>query len=315
MSRCLCRRALTSSTFLGLFVGFAIGLAEAQEPATKKAPPGPPPPENLSLETRDGIALQATYYAGRNSKQTPPVVLLHDADSTRRDYAELALLLQTEGCAVLAVDLRGFGDSTTVAGRDAKLDAKGLPPAAYEMMARHDLEALRRFLVGKNNEGVLNLDKLGIVASGFSTAVAMLWTQQDWRIPPLATGKQGQDVKALVLISPQWRAGSLRIESVVADGDVQRQVSKLIAVGGDKPSRNLTDAQRMYEALARFDTRPRGSPDEEVDVFLRRYPTTLQGTAMLGENLGLEDAIVKYFRARLITPNGQWSERKRVFEK
>ena len=66
-------------------------------------------------------------------------------------------------------------------------------------MAALDMEAVRKFLVDKNDAGELNLNKLCLVGSGMGASVAANWAVQDWSAPPLAVGKQGQDVKALVL--------------------------------------------------------------------------------------------------------------------
>ena len=79
-------------------------------------------------------------------------------------------------------------------------------------MAAFDMEAVRGFLVGKNDAGELNLNKLCLVGSGMGANVAANWALQDWTAPPLAIGKQGQDVKALVLISPRWSYSGLSFQ-------------------------------------------------------------------------------------------------------
>src|SRR5688500_11539354 len=58
------------------------------------------PPEVVSLQTRDGVQLKATYYPSNEqkgsprSKQVTPVVLLHDYKDTRAVFASLAQRLQ-----------------------------------------------------------------------------------------------------------------------------------------------------------------------------------------------------------------------------
>ena len=90
-------------------------------------------------------------------------------------------------------------------GAQADLDAAKISKEDYIAMAAFDMEAVRRFLVDKNDAGELNLNKLSLVGSGMGATVAANWAVQDWSAPPLAVGKQGQDVKALVLVSPQWK--------------------------------------------------------------------------------------------------------------
>lgn len=272
----------------------------------------PPAPETIVLRTRDGVVLQATYYAGPKKKQTPVVLLLHDEKSNRSKFAELAKALQEGGYSVLAPDLRGFGGSTEASG-NRRIHGARLAPDEYLNMVRYDLEALRRFLLERNNAGELNLSRLGVVATGMSTPVALIWAHNDWGIPPLATGKQGQDVQALALVSPQWRAGNARIEAVVGQGEVLRSVDMLIAVGGAHRDRHVNDADRLHDALVRSHTRARTGRGPAGELAIRRYKTSLQGAAMLGERLGLEEDLVEFLHARLANPDVEWTERKKAF--
>lgn len=287
-------------------------MARGQEAAPAKNQPAPP--EQVVLHTPDGVMLQATYYPGPLDKQTPPIVLLHDERSTRTAYGELARRLQSAGCSVLAADLRGFGGSTT-SDDGRRLDGARLAPAEYGNMVRHDLEALRRYLIARHNAGELNLAKLGVLAAGMSAPVALVWAYHDWTAPPLTTGKQGQDVHALAMLSPAFRAGNVRSEAALASGETLRSVAMLVAVGSAKPSRSLTDSQRVYDALTKVHPGARSGNARGSDaLYLRRYDTTLQGNALLGANLGLEDDLVSFFDATLVKPSVEWTQRKRAFD-
>ena len=48
-------------------------------------------PEDVTLQTGDGIELAATYYPGNKGKQTIPIVLLHGWKQKRTEFKELAL--------------------------------------------------------------------------------------------------------------------------------------------------------------------------------------------------------------------------------
>ncbi len=63
-------------------------------------------------------------------------------------------------------------------------------------MIDQDLEACKSFLMDKNNAGELNINKLCVVGVEMGAVVAVDWAAWDWHWPRLATGKQGQDVKA-----------------------------------------------------------------------------------------------------------------------
>ncbi len=184
-------------------------------PAAKRGEklPGPQEISGSQLQTRDGVSLSATFFPGPEGKgkESVPVLLLHNWKSSRKEFAVLAPELQKKGCAVLVPDLRGHGASKTqiVVGRgrprEEKLDAAKFRANDYTNMAKYDMGALRSFLVKRNNAGELNLNKLVIVGSEMGAAVAMVWAAYDWTIPNYehAGIKQGQDVKALVLISPK----------------------------------------------------------------------------------------------------------------
>jgi predicted alpha/beta-fold hydrolase len=90
-------------------------------------PPPARPHEIVHLRTRDGAALAATYFPGpaqdRPGRAVPAVVLAHGFAGHRHKpaYALLAEVL-SERMAVLAVDLRGHGDSrgrSTLGDREA----------------------------------------------------------------------------------------------------------------------------------------------------------------------------------------------------
>src|SRR3954447_1845562 len=175
--------------------------------------------EVVSLTTRDGVQLKISYFPGTarkgspQAKQTTPVVFLHDYKGSRAVFATLVQKLQATGkgegkrpiFAALTVDLRGHGESTKVANNpQVELSSAKLNKEDLIAMASYDLDAVRNFLVAKNDEGELNLNKLCLVGSGMAASVAANWALTDWSYPPLAVGKQGQDVKAIVMISPRW---------------------------------------------------------------------------------------------------------------
>jgi pimeloyl-ACP methyl ester carboxylesterase len=167
--------------------------------------------EAMNVVTADGVQLRGTYFAGaarkgsKQGKQTTPVILLHDYKSSRAIFTPLAQQLVSAGdpnvehpyFAALAVDLRAHGESTkqlTPEGGVVELDPAKLSKEGLVAMSTLDMEALRNFLVDKNDDGELNLNKLCIVGSGMGASVAVNWAAKDWAAPPLAVGKQGQDV-------------------------------------------------------------------------------------------------------------------------
>ena len=262
------------------------------------------PPQELTLKTADGIALAATFYPSTLGKNAVPVMLLHAAKGNRADFEQLALELQRAGHAVVVPDLRGHGDSTRMADRPAE-------PRAADCLAMiekgGDLETLKDFLMARNNAGELNIEKLCLVGIEMGAVVAIHWAARDWSWPMLTTGKQGQDVKGLVLISPEWSYKGLRIQDAVAQPNVRSDVSTMIIVGKGN-SKMLQEAKRLHNALEKYHPPP--STPEKQSLWLKTPQTSLQGTRLLNEkSMDVEQMILKFIELRLVTPPLARSER------
>lgn len=160
-----------------------------------------PEPRELQLETSDGVALSAHYYPGTKEKETVPVILMHAWTESHQTMIAMAAHLQAQfGYAVIVPDLRGHGSSKkTTTGEELNFDNWRAAELATVM---EDIEACKKFLIGENNEGNLNIDMLSIVADREATIMASNWTLRDWSYAPLGSLKQGQDVKALILMNP-----------------------------------------------------------------------------------------------------------------
>lgn len=292
------------------------------QPARSRAPA----PVDVTLSTKDGVQLRATYYPSSAGPQAVPVIMLHDRQETRAVFAPLALALQNPPIpeseaaplvlsrAVLAVDLRGHGGSKTARAADGssvEIDSIRFQQQDYQAMVDLDMEAVRGFLVEQNDAGQLNLNSLGIVGSGMGANVALLWSAKDWATPPLAVRKQGQDVKALVLLSPRWNFNGLLLRDAMKFPPIQRQLSVLLAYGAD--DRNVAkDCQNIEQIFAKFHPEP---PADQVelhkDFFVYTPATNLQGTKLLtSQAFGLGAKIVSFLESRLGSKDFAYSIRK-----
>ena len=303
---------------LGLFAAPVAGQAPATAPlaAAKKLPP----PEELTLATSDGLALRATYFASLLGKEAVPVILLHSSKGSRGDFASMAVDLQKLGHAVLVPDLRGHGESTQLKNpqtqREVDLDATRFSRMDYLKMVNFDMEKLKNFLRDKNNAGELNLEKLCVVGVELGAVVALNWAALDWSWPILATGKQGQDVKALALISPEWTIkGGFSINEALATNAVQSELS-IMLIAGASNSKSMSDTKRMYAGFERsHPAPPAGEEAEKQDLFLIPLKTSLAGGKILGEpSLNLNAIIAQFIDYRLVKKQFAWSERKNPLE-
>ncbi len=257
-------------------------------------------PEEVKIRTDDGLTLSATFYGSKLGKKAVPIILLHALKGNRADFDELALKLQRAGHAVIAPDLRGHG-----------VDRAGeLRSDDYPNMVTFDMEAVKRFLMAKNNAGELNIEKLCVVGVEMGAAVAVHWAVLDWSWPRLATGKQGQDVKALVLISPEWAFKTLRLRDAISEPGF-RALSLLI-VAGKSNKKDYGDAKRLYNSVERFHEPPaEGDPPEKQTLYFRTPETSLRGMRLIYEKrMQVEQMILKFIDLRLVKQDLPWTDRR-----
>jgi pimeloyl-ACP methyl ester carboxylesterase len=244
--------------------------------------------------------LQITYYpsirprGSAQAKQVAPVVLLHDYKETRNVFAPLAERLQAPSeneperpsFAVVTVDLRAHGDSTKQLlpnGSQVDLDAAKLNRNGLLAMASFDMEAVRGFLVVRNDAGELNLNKLCLLGAGMGANAAANWAAQDWAAPPLAVGKQGQDVKVLVLLSPRWSFQGLSMQGPMQFPTLKRSVAWML-IYGREDARVKADVHRIERQLEPFHRQAQEAAAAQPPRFvLVDWPSKLQGTTLLTE--------------------------------
>jgi hypothetical protein len=179
-------------------------------------------------------------------------------------------------------------------------------------MVLQDLEAVRKFLISENNAGKLNLNKLCVVGSGMGSTMAINWAAVDWSAPVLSTGKQGQDVKGLVLISPTWSFKGLTINQALDHPSVRSRIAVYI-VAGKGDSRGLRDAQRMHSALEKHHPEPTDGAGK--DLFLGEMKSSLQGTKLLTTpSLKLHERLAGFIKLRHTNQDFPWEERVRLRE-
>jgi pimeloyl-ACP methyl ester carboxylesterase len=291
----------------------ATRIAEAQQAQNKNAP------KQIEITCKDGLVLKATYFPSTAAKEAVPIVLLHGHNGSRQDLLPLAFALREQNHAVLAPDLRGHGESTTVSGSNKTLKADNMPPAQFGRMVTDDMESIKKFLISENNAERLNIDRLCLLGAEMGAAVAINWAAVDWSWPPLTTGKQGQDVKALILLSPEWATKGLPIAKAMSHPQVRSQLSVLIIVG-DKQSSAKREAERLHAAFARFHPTATSNGDKRnpdvknQNLFLYRVNTLLQGTKLFSANdPQLLAEIGRFIQRRLVEQPFPWKERSSPF--
>jgi len=307
--------------FAAATIGSMIGLAAiasrakaADDPVEKKIPA----PEDIDLETSDGLQMQATFYGSNQGKNAVPVIMLHAWKGSRADFAGLALDLQARGCAVIVPDLRGHGKSTTIkrGGETSTIEQPTMRKGDIEAMVTYDLEAVKTYLMDRNNAGELNIEKLCVVGNEMGATVAINWAIYDWHWAQLPTVKQGQDVKALVLISPPMNFQGINIAASLNQPLLQTGLSVLL-IAGKKNSKAMEDAKHINSSLIRLRGKPPTDPQEAADrqdlFFDAIDGISLQGANILNDKTilaRLDLDVAQFIELRLTNKKFPWTNRK-----
>lgn len=276
-------------------------------------------PQTVSFRTRDKLELAGTYYESNTGKEAPVVVLLHGEGGNRLDWKYgLGGSLQRAGYAVITVDLRkhgqskkGSGNKTTrkkPRGRKGK-DSVNLKPVDYKNMVAYDLEAVKKFIYEENQAGKLNMNKTGLVGAEMGAAVAVSFAWNDWLKKPHPDGvgaartPKGQDVRALVLLTPEKINGIPYAKPLTTLRDPNLEIAFLFGVGrGDKQVK--ANAQRLFDLINKF------TPNRDRTYF-RTFPGGLRGAEILSrKELKAEAQIIEFLGRHLKSLPSTWRDRK-----
>ncbi len=273
--------------------------------------------QNVEIRTKDGVVLKASYFPGSKGKEAIPIIMLHAHKGNRRDFEKLAKFFQGDffGAAVLVPDLRGHGESTSVTGSTRPLSADKLNTKQFRAMVDFDMESCKKFLMERHHKGELNIEQLTLIGAEMGASVAILYARNDWNWPTLSTGKQGQDVRAIAMISPQSIFKGLRIADALGEPDPFRfreNVQFFLAVGAED-NKALKDVERLEKQLRRFRPNEQSDKPEDASIVLSKFPTKLQGKDILDEeSFGLHTQLAQFvdFRVKQRAADVPWKERK-----
>ncbi len=260
----------------------------------------PTDPQRDSARTSDGVDLAIWYYPAATDEAAATVIVVHALGGSHVSLEPLAQGLQAAGMCVVVTDLRGHGESTNrewPTGRTDTLEADRLLKADLEAVAasqggrvreqarlRGDLEAVYGW-IRKTSRSDTRLDprRLCIVGSGLGGTLATRWTAADANWPPLASGPQGGNVRALCLISPVFAVKGVTIGPALQHQTVSRELPLLILSGEED-----RDASRVFGQLKRarpdawYEKKTDGSiekatnvenPTTDASLFLLSYST------------------------------------------
>ena len=251
----------------------------------------------------------------KSGKEVVPIIMVHGWDNSRRDFDVLASGLQRMGHAVIVPDLRGHGSSTVRKlpnNQDQELDREKMHRQDMAGFVA-DIEAVRKYLLKKNNAGELNMELLCIIGADVGAIAAVNWASYDWSRQQLPAFKRGQHVKALVLLSPKQSHKGFTLSKAMRHGVIRGGLSMMLVVGA-QDRKALGDTKALHKQLERFHKEP--PADERLDkkdLFKFETATSLQGTKLLrARGLNVNTFIARFIELRLVrkTEDYPWNERK-----
>ncbi|WDQ19379.1 alpha/beta hydrolase [Rhodopirellula sp. P2] len=263
-------------------------------------------PRPVKLKTKDNIELTAFYFPSTEGKNAIPVLLIHEWKGQGSPYQKLCLSMRSAGLAVLLVEYRGHGNSrqyTTPRGDKKDFNVNTMGKRDIQAIIQYDLEEAKQFLKQENNEGRLNLNALTVVGVQEGAIMAAHWAVRDWGFPSVGRLKQGQDVKALVYVSPIKNFNGLTVDSTLRDRNVGLLPTMIIA-GKDSPE--AEEAERLGGRITALRKRLKiGGLEVEM------AGTSLSGPALINEVPSAASDIVKFIKANVPVSESEneWIER------
>lgn len=266
--------------------------------------------ESKVLPTKDGWPVKISYYPSSAGKESPVVVLLH-GENQHRGFWEIkgkswAEALQKKGVAAITVDLRKHGESKPPGVDEVKISARD-----YQAMVSGDMDAVKKFIFNEHQNEKLNMRKMGIVGTEFSAGVALGyaavdWSKKPWPDAPTLAGRtpRGQDVRALVLISPDKRVSGLSTGRAVTLLRTPAVDMGFLVIYADK---DPTDDDTAHELFEKFES---GEPEGRDRVFEIKFPGKSRGMDLIVGNDKAQTAFLNFVDKLLVSRPDPWVNRK-----
>lgn len=215
--------------------------------------------ETVTFPAADGVRLAADYYPPNVAKdqRAPIVILLHMYRSDRKSWEPLIAPLHEAGFAILAIDLRGHGESATTASREAVLKRD---PELFKKM-QEDVRGAYNWLT---EQPALDRARLALVGASVGASVALQYAAKD------------RSVDAVVGLSP-----GLNYMGLDSAGDIAQVTGREILLLATEDERD-----------APYTLQKRGA-GVKVQIFKEAQA---HGTKMFGTVPQIEIQIVRFLR-------------------
>ena len=221
-----------------LAVGF-LGCSDSEEeirivgPELPQGPGRAYPVSAVSFPSNDGVEVSAIFGSAQTDESLPVVILLHDLGGSKSDWLNNTgtyLALLERGYAVLAIDMRGHGNTPL--------------PDDRQVLELIDLELsfldVHAALIWLPSQSKVDVSRVAVVGSGFGGNVAYV-----------SLGNFPEQIKTGVSLSPGlWQSVSLE-PLVTGVGLEPFGPRSMLFMAGDQDQIQAGDTTLSYEDFAR----------------------------------------------------------------
>jgi pimeloyl-ACP methyl ester carboxylesterase len=226
--------------------------------------------QEVRFTTEDGVEIVADFVPARQDR-SPVVILLHMYSSDRRAWRPLVDALHDSDIAVLAIDLRGHGQSIEPTSMDLRRRVEKRDEELFRGMHR-DVFAAYEWL---SRHISVDMSRLGLVGASVGCSVALDYAARD------------RSVDAVVAMTPG--ENYLGVDSRRHIGQIANQGRRAVLLLATEEERKDCDAL--------------GKIDEYATVRIVG-PGRVHGTHMFGKIEGIEEQIVEFLIGQLGDPDG-----------
>ena len=218
--------------------------------------------EKVIIPTEDGPVIYGTFIWLDDGESHPAVILCHQFRSNRQSYRGFQEKLASNGISSLAIDFRGFGEST-----DSGLSYENFGDQDYHNMLK-DINAALVFMQSETVTDRVEPTNIGLVGASIGANLSIM------------AGAEIEGLKCIAALSPgrSWHgleplpyAPRVEIPSLVAYAKDDKQSAELIP--------------DLREAFG-------GNTPEIIEL-----PGSEHGTNMLAK--GLDDTLLKWLKEKL----------------
>ena len=192
----------------------------------------------MTIDSPDGVKIIGTYLPA-SKPNSPALLLLHQWQSDRHSYDDFAKQMQDRGFAVLAIDGRGFGESTRKAD-GSTIDAGRTDADVKAMLG--DVDAGFNFLAKQPN---VDTSKIGLVGASYGSSLALLDAADHPNVAAVALLSPGLNYFGNMPTEPAIEKYGNRPLFMVAANDDAESASAVKKLGGDGSNQNYQ--AKIYE--------------------------------------------------------------------